>query len=178
MSIADELKKLEDLRRNGTLTETEFAQAKATVLAQPAPTAAEPAGAKLDEHLAQVRYQNELERIDREWAMEREKYMITGKNGQRHVPTVGDGLGAAVIIGVFGVFWTILAFTVTNGGPDFGPDFGPPPVIRIFFPLFGVAFTAFGIWSGITAAQKAEAYTRAHAAYQRRRAAVKPDDFR
>lgn len=175
MSIADELKKLEELRWNGTLTDAEFAQAKAALLAQPAVPAPEPAaGPKLDEHLAAVRYQNELARIDREWAMEREKYMVVGKNGTRHVPTAGDGLIGAAVIGVFGSLWTIVALSIM----DFGSGFGPPPIIRVAFTLFGVVFAAFGIWSGIHTAQKAEEYTRAHAAYQRRRAAVKPENFR
>lgn len=176
MSIADELKKLEDLRWNGTLTDAEFAQAKAALLAQLAPPAAEPEApaGPLAEHLAAVRYEQELERVDREWEMEREAYLVTGKDGARHIPKVGDGLVAAVAIGVFGAFWTVMAFSITSGAPDVMPF----SLTKVFFPLFGVAFTAFGLWSGIQTAQKAEAYTKAHAAYQRRRAAVKPESFR
>ncbi|MDY3552416.1 SHOCT domain-containing protein [Gemmata sp. JC717] len=175
MSIADELKKLEGLRWNGTLTESEFAQAKAAILAQLTPVPESGAAdEKLGEHLAAVRYQNELERIDREWEQEREQYMTTGKDGSRHVPTAGDGLVTASFTGVFGALWTILAFSIM----DFESNFGPPLVIRIVFPLFGAVFAAFGIWAGIQTAQKAEAYTQAHAAYQRRRAALNPDSFR
>lgn len=176
MSVADELKKLEDLRWNGTLTEAEFARAKAAVLTQlapPAPAADVPA-VVLGEHLAEVRYQNELERIDREWAQEREKYMITAKNGRRFIPTVGESLGGAVAVGVFGVIWTVIAFSITSASPNFGP----PPAVRLLFPLFGVVAVVFGIWTGIDAANKAEEYTRAHAAYQKRRAAVKSENCR
>ena len=41
MSLADELAKLEDLRRTGALTDTEFAQAKAKLLAGGAPAASD-----------------------------------------------------------------------------------------------------------------------------------------
>ncbi|HEY1190083.1 MAG TPA: SHOCT domain-containing protein [Gemmata sp.] len=178
MGLADELQKLEDLRRNGTLTEAEFAQAKAAVLtrtaAAPAPASAAPGAEKLGEHLAAVRYQNELERIDREWAMERERYMITGKHGRRYIPTVNGGIIAAVVIGAFGAVWTATSFAVTSGAPDFG-GFG---VARVLFPLFGVVFTVFGIGYGVQAANKATAYTQAHAAYQRRRSAVRPESYR
>jgi len=42
------------------------------------------------------------------------------------------------IIGVvFGIFWTIIAFTITHDVPF--------PLVKIFFPLFGVLFVIFGI---------------------------------
>ena len=101
MSLADELKKLEELRWNGTLTDEEFAQAKAVLLAAleeelEAPDAH--ANPKLAEHLAEVRYQNELTRIDREWEIEKEQYMITAKGGHRYIPTRGEGLVGAILV--------------------------------------------------------------------------------
>ncbi len=174
MSLADDLTKLEELRRTGALTEAEFAQAKAAVLAGGGAPARDAVADTMAAQLAEVRYQNELERIDREWAIEREKYMVIGKHGRRHIPTVGGSIGAAVAIGVFGVFWTIMAFSITSVAPDVGPF----ALAKTFFPLFGVAFVVFGVWSGIHAAKKAEAYNRAFAAYQRRRIAAKPDRFR
>src|SRR4051794_21535805 len=174
MSLADDLTKLEELRRTGALTDAEFAQAKAQLLAGGAAPAGDAVAEKLGEQLAETRYQNELERIDREWQIEREKYMVPDRFGRRHVPTVGGGLTGAVVIGVFGVFWTIMAFSITSGAPDEGP-FG---LVKVFFPLFGVVFTVFGVYMGIQAAGKAEAYNRAFAAYQARRAGVKREDFR
>lgn len=168
MSLADDLAKLEELRRTGALTDTEFARAKAKLLDAGAP-AGDAVADKLGEQLAEVRYQNELERLDREWQIEREKYMVADKYGRRHVPTVGGGIAGAAFIGVFGVFWTVMAFAITGGAPDFGPFV----IAKVFFPLFGVAFTVFGVYLGIHSARKAEEYNRALAAYQRRRAAVK-----
>ncbi len=175
MNIADELKKLEELRWNGTLTEAEFAQAKAAILAkltEPPPEVKNEDTAKLASQLAEVRYQNELERIDREWEAEREKYYVVDKHGHRYIPTVAQGLGGAVVIGVFGLFWTIMAISITSGAPDFGPF----AIAKVFMPLFGVVFTAVGIYLGINGANKAREYQDALAAYHRRRAAVKPED--
>ena len=123
--------------------------------------------------LAEVRYQNELARIDREWAIEREKYMVTGQHGRRIIPTTGAGIGSAIGIGVVGVIWTIMSFAITGGAPDEGPF----AIAKLVFPLFGVAVTVGGIVMGIYVFNKAEVYNAAFAEFQRRRAAVKPIDF-
>ncbi len=174
MSLADDLTKLEELRRTGALTETEFAKAKAKLLAGDAPPAGDAVVEKLGEQLAETRYQNELARLDREWQIEREKYMVADRYGRRHVPTTGASLAGGIFIGVFGVFWTIMAFGITSGIPDEMPF----SLMRVFFPLFGIAFTCFGVYMGYDAYGKAEAYNKVLAAYQKRRAAVKRADFR
>ena len=178
MSFAEELQKLEGLRWNGTLTDAEFAQAKAALLAKLShPPALPPdatAAAKLGEQLAEVRYQNELERIDREWEAEKERYTVPGQNGRREIPTAGGGIAGGVIIGVFGTFWTLMALAITGGAPSQGPF----ALAKVFFPLFGVAFTVGGIWLGVHTYKKAALYNQAFEAYQKRRAAVNPDDFR
>jgi hypothetical protein len=75
MNLADELRKLEELHRSGALTDEEFAAAKARVLAgEPAGTG--PAGeGVMREQLDELRLQNEVDRLDREWQMERERYV-------------------------------------------------------------------------------------------------------
>ena len=94
MSLADDLTKLEELRRTGALSDSEFTQAKKKLLAGEA----EPTGAGVAEtlaaQLAETRYNNELGRIDREWQIEQEKYMVADKHGRRHIPTVGTGRAA------------------------------------------------------------------------------------
>jgi hypothetical protein len=173
-SLADELKKLEGLRWNGTLTDAEFERAKAALFAQ-LPSTEQPTAddvSKLEAELAELRAEKELERIDREWEAEREQFMVSDKNGVKSVPTVGSGIGAAVTVGVFGVVWTIIALSIMSPDPKF-PNFGPPPIIRVVFPLFGIAFTVFGVISGIGAMNKAKAYSEALAKYQARRATVK-----
>src|SRR5262245_35284278 len=81
MGLADELQKLEELRQRGTLTEEEFVQAKQSLLSG--------AGDAMSAHLDEIKYQNELARVDREWEIEREQYLITTRYGQRVVPEPG-----------------------------------------------------------------------------------------
>ena len=173
MSLADELKKLEDLRRSGTLTDAEFAQAKAAVLAG----GAAPAGGANDNvaaQLGEVRYQNELARIDREWEIEREKYKFTGRYGHRYVPTRSIGIAFAVFGGGFGAIWTLMTLIMFSNMQD---GFGPPAPLKALFVLVGIAFTVGAVWYSLYVIRKAEAYNKALAEYRARRAAVKPEDF-
>ncbi len=160
MSLADELEKLDQLRRSGSLSDDEFALAKARLLADP------PADPPLGDHLAEVRHQNELARIDREWEIEREQYLITGRYGRREVPTTTGGLITAVVGGGFGLVWTIMAFSITSGAPDVGPF----SLAKVFFPLFGVVFIGAAVVWGLTCMKRAEKYQAAFRAYQARRA--------
>lgn len=171
MSLVDELAKLEELRRRGALSESEFTQAKAALL-NGAPASSEPEmGGHLAHQLAEVRYQNELAQIDREWQIERQQYLIRGQYGTAQVPTTGMGIGTAVVGGVFGVFWTIMAISITGGAPDFGGF----SVVKVFFPLFGVVFTGAAIGYGMYAYSRTQKYEEAFAAYKARRARVKPE---
>jgi hypothetical protein len=179
MSLADEIKKLEDLRWNGTLTDAEFARAKAALIAKleedsPEPAKDGAAGEALTAQVADLRYQNELARIDREWQLEREQYTVRGKHGVRHIPTTAMGYGTAAVGGVFGLIWTVMAISITSSGPDFGPF----SVAKVVFPIVGVALTIGAVVYGVYCVNKAEGYNKALAAYQARRAAVKPEDFR
>jgi hypothetical protein len=173
-SLADELKKLEGLRWNGTLTDAEFERAKAALFAQ-LPSTEQPTAddvSKLEAELAELRAEKELERIDREWEADSEQYMVSDKNGVKSVPTVAQGIGAAAMIGVFGLIWTIGAISITSPESTF-PYSGPPWIIRVGLPLLGVVVTWLGVISGIGAMNKAKEYEKAHAAYRARRAAVK-----
>jgi hypothetical protein len=171
MSLVDELAKLEQLRRSGALSDAEFAKAKAALLNE-APTGPGPQlGEHLADQLAEVKYQNELAQIDREWEIERRQYLIQGQYGIAQEPTAGMGLGAAIVGGVFGAFWTIFAVSLTGGAPDDGPF----TIAKVFFPLFGVLFTVGAIAYGVHAYSKAQKYQEAFAAYKARRARVRPE---
>jgi hypothetical protein len=153
MSMADELRKLQDLRDAGTLTDEEFASAKARVLA--GEPAERPGDSGVESHLEEIRHQNEVAQLDREWAMERDRYMMTGRYGYRYLPTPGMSvLGGVVIVG-FGIIWTAMAAGI--GAP-------------IFFPLFGVLFILLGIGVSVISFMKATQYEQARQRYQRRRA--------
>ena len=174
MSIADELTKLEDLRRNGTLSEAEFAKAKELLLNSPPPPPQEPLVQHLAQQQAEIKHQNELARIDREWEMQKQQYYVTTRYGVRQLPTTGMGIGIAVIGGVFGVFWTIMAIAITSGAPDVGPF----AIVKIIFPLFGVLFTGAAIVFGIVCNIRAKKYQEAYEAYQRRRQQVRQEEHR
>jgi hypothetical protein len=96
MSIADELTKLEELRRSGALSDVEFAKAKAALLSGSSGQTEQPLAQHLSEQLAEVKHQNELARIDREWEIEQAQYLIVDRYGGRHIPTAGMGIGVAI----------------------------------------------------------------------------------
>jgi DNA-directed RNA polymerase subunit RPC12/RpoP len=113
-------------------------------------------------HLAELRYHAELERIDREWEQQRQGFLTTDKRGNKHEPTTaGAILGGVVLIGG-GLFFAIVSGNI--GAP-------------FFFPLFGLAFAGFGVYLLITGPAKAQEFQRAREAYDRRRAAVMPEQF-
>jgi hypothetical protein len=81
------------------------------------------------------------------------------------------GIGGAVVGGVFGVFWTIMAFAITGSAPDEGPF----TIAKVIFPLLGVLFTGAAIGYGIYCYSRAQRYQQAFQAYQARREAFRQD---
>src|SRR5262249_55465495 len=107
MSLADDLAKLDELRRNGALNDAEFEKAKATLLeGSPLPTEDAAAG------LAELRKQNELARIDREWEKEQQQYLLRNRYGYRQMPTTALGAAMAIVGGGFGFLWAFLAMSL------------------------------------------------------------------
>lgn len=160
MSISDELQKLDELHRNGALSRDEFEIAKRKVL-EGSPSAD-------SDQLEEIKAQNELAQLDRGWELERENYMVTGKYGNKHIPGQASSLFGGIFLVAFGIFWTVMASSITSSG--FGP--GPGGGFSSFFPLFGVLFILFGIGVSITGFIKAGKYRDAHEKYQRRRRAL------
>ena len=153
MTISDELQKLDELRRNGTISYDEFEIAKRMVLEGPQDTAR-------PDHLEEIKAQNELAQFDREWELERENYMVAGKYGHKHIPgRFSSALGGFMIVG-FGIIWTLMAASMTG--------FGRAGVISLF-PLLGVLFVLFGAGMSMMAFVKAGQYQEARERYQRRR---------
>src|SRR5262245_9661928 len=170
MSLVDELAKLEELRRSGALSEAEFTKAKAALLSGAPAGSEHQLGEHLADQLAEVKHQNELAQIDREWQIERQQYMVQGRYGTTHVPTPGMGIGTAVVGGAFGLFWTIMAIAITGGAPDEGAF----SIAKVCFPLIGIVLTAGTIGYGIYTYSRAQRYQQAFATYQARRARVNP----
>ena len=164
MSIAEELRQIEEMYAHGTLTHDEFEQAKAKVLtAGESPTPA--ADSQTARQIAALQRQNAVAQLDREWEMEKEQYMVTGRYGSRSLPSEGGSLLGGLIIGGFGVFWTIFAFSITSGASAAGA-----PGIASVFPFFGILFVVVGIGSSINSYSKAGQYREAEQRYQEKRA--------
>jgi hypothetical protein len=154
MNLVEELQKLEQLYHNGSLSADEFARAKQTLLTNNA-----------QQDLSQLNKEVQLSRLDREWELEQQRYMVTGRYGRQHVPTVGGAIASIVMIGLFGTFWTVTSYSMTSASPSFGGQFD---LFRLF-PLFGVLFTLYGVWSGFDQISKARALEAAREMYHQKR---------
>jgi hypothetical protein len=167
MSLVDELAKLEELRRSGALSEAEFTKAKAALLSGATAGSEQQLVEHLADDLAEVKYQNELAQLDREWEIERRQYLIPSQYGTLE-PTTGIGFATAFLGGLFGMLVTIvMAVQITSGSPDFG--------YKVFFTLCGVVITVAFIGYGMKLNSTAQKYQEAFAEYKARRARVKPE---
>jgi hypothetical protein len=162
VTFADELQKLDQLRRDGVLSDAEFDLAKARVL-----------DGEPDDQLAEARYQNELARIDREWDRERQQYLLRGHHGRRDVPTTAAAITVGVVSGVGGLIWLATAVAIVSSSPDLGPF----ALVKVLFPLFGVAFLVGGVCWAVYVQSMAVRYQAAYKAYQNRRANVMAGPF-
>jgi hypothetical protein len=160
MNIVDELQKLQALHRSGALTDEEFAAATASVLSGQASPAETGAAGAMQEHLDALKLQNEVARLDREWELERERYLVAGRYGSRYAPSRGLSVFGGVAMIAFGIFWTAMAAS-TAGGLR-----GPATVL----PWFGVLVIVCGAYMSVYLFNNANQYERAYQNYQRKRA--------
>jgi LSD1 subclass zinc finger protein len=100
-----------------------------------------------------LKLQNELERIDREWQIEREKRLVHGKHGTREPSVAGSVLLGIVCLGLGLVF--LVAGTKT------------PPLI-----LFGLGGIVAGLLNLIVGTGKAHDFAALKQQYEVRRAAA------
>ncbi|MEM1085538.1 MAG: hypothetical protein AAGI48_15615 [Verrucomicrobiota bacterium] len=101
---------------------------------------------EMAEDLKVIRLQNELEKLDREWAQEKQRFMVSGKDGEKSLPSTAGSMIGGVIAIVFGVFW--MGTTSSMGAPG-------------IFPLFGLVFIAFAIFGMVSGGSKASGYRNA-----------------
>jgi hypothetical protein len=150
MSVADELDRLHRLHQDGVLTDEELDRGRAAVLV------ALPASPTADQ-LEEIRRQKEAARLDREWEVERERYMARDKAGDRYIPTRAGYIACAIVCVAFGVFWVVVS--VRGNMP------GLALLVGVVAAVAGVALNAF-------AAVKAGRYLKARRRYQERRVAI------
>ena len=104
----------------------------------------------------------EVEKLDREWEMERQRYMIATKSGRRYVPSSG----AAVVVGLFSVSLGLVAIMLSFA---LLRDLG---VLAGVLALFGVVFIIGGVAISSYQFKKAQRYQAAYRAHQGRRSAA------
>jgi hypothetical protein len=124
----------------------------------------------LREEVAELRYERELERIDREWRQRQEDFMVTTRRGNKSLPTRAGGIVMIVVGLLIGGMISTVFFAVASGMGDRGGLFA-------IMPCFGLLFTGVAVFAGITMLSKTSEYERARAAYESRRAAVRRNDF-
>jgi len=166
IGIADELQKLRQLHFNGTLTDDEFTLAKSRLINGPQPNVQ--LTPFIEQQLSEVRFQNELARIDREWELEREQYQIIGAYGRIYYPSIGLGLSKLLIGVAFGALLFGLAFTVSNMVTLFAPDSELLTNFAKFLFSLALTFTLFFVVNGIYLCFRAQQYSIAFKRYQQR----------
>lgn len=125
---------------------------------------------ELRQEVAELRYERELERIDREWAQRRESFLTTTRRGNQTLPSRAGGIVMIIVGVVMGGMMTGI-FTVVAGGLGTVDGLG----MLACLPLAPLMFMAISIIAGISMLKKAGDYERAQAEYERRRAAITRD---
>ncbi len=106
--------------------------------------------------------EHEVERIDREWLLEREPFMVQ-KNGQSVAPDSGSSAG--ITFGVITIMLLGIMFFFSIAGSN-SPK-GDVPIVPI---LFGLLFTiAVLIGTSMSNSNKYNSYTKAKKEYENRR---------
>lgn len=123
-------------------------------------------------HVQELTRQRQLEELDRRWQTQRDSFLINDRRGMRQLPTTSSAWIGGLFVAFFGAIWTVLALSITSSGPDFGPF----RIARIIFPLLGLGFIAFGIFTAVAVHQKAKSLQQADHAYRRDRERIERGD--
>ena len=107
-----------------------------------------------------VALEEELNRVDRDWQAERERYLLTSEFGGKQVPDKRRGLFAGGVLIALAVALLFMFLSLPQGVAH---EIGP--YVSGFILLFGVGLGWFQYSKGVD-------YERAYAAYQQRRNAV------
>lgn len=109
-------------------------------------------------NLGVIRIQNEIAQLDREWEMERQSYLVRGKDGHMHEP----GTASSLVGGVLGAAG-FLVFSLIAGGA------GAPGG----FVAIAVVLAVVMLISGISSANRGSRMAAARDTYQQKREALK-----
>jgi len=109
---------------------------------------------EMADDLKVIRLQNDLEKLDREWSMKAESFMVANKEGVKSVPTATGSVVGGVFAVVAGIIWMVAASSM-----------GAPGV----FPLFGLVFIAIAVVGMVRGAGKAGGYSTAKSVHDQER---------
>jgi hypothetical protein len=109
------------------------------------------------QQLAEVRYHQEIAKIDRQWELERQKYSVADESGVMHKPKILFGIILEAIFVAIGIGLLLL----------------PAWPIQIF----GLVFVVAGVGSFIKLCRSTAALQRAQTDYESRRGQVKVENF-
>jgi hypothetical protein len=109
---------------------------------------------RIAEDVSEIRRQNEVERLDREWQMRRDTLLVRDKNGNVSEPSGAGSMIGAGFAAIFGIIWTIVA---TSAGAPW------------FFALFGIGFVIAAVVGGFASIGKAATYRDEYQSYLRKR---------
>jgi hypothetical protein len=114
---------------------------------------------------AAANLRRDLARLEREWLMERQQYMVMNRYGRRYVPTPAGSLMVAVTVVGFGLVWTVTAFSMADLAGRGDP-----------FRYLGILVIVLGIVVGGISYRRARRYQKAYDEYRRRRQALLIED--
>lgn len=154
MSIAEEIEKLQVLHDQGSLSEDEFNEAKATLLGRLSEDQPAAHSDDLSKEVEYLRIENEINQLDLAWEHERESYKVRGRNGARYIPSVPISIITTIACIVFGVAW--ISLTASKGELGLPTFFG----LLIIFVVVGRSLYDYN---------KARGYRQAQGRYQERR---------
>jgi LSD1 subclass zinc finger protein len=128
---------------------------------------------QMADDLGAIRRQNELEQLDRQWALERQEHLVHGKDGSTSEPATGAGM---IVGGLFVVFFAVVCVGMGISALNFaanwhGPGGGPGLFALVPFGMAIFAVVAF-VASMASMGKKASEYAERKRQYEQRRARI------
>jgi hypothetical protein len=159
-SLADEIRKLEQLRQEDILSQADFERAKENLLEGVR------GNQEMQNRLAKVEVQNRLMEIDQEWELERQKHMVQGKHGL-YEPTMDRTIAGSVIMIIFGLASFGMFASLSNSPIHFVAE----PMMTILI-LIGIVSLIGAVGIFISGMNQSTNYQIAKSDYEKKRSDI------
>ena len=157
MTLTDEIERLSELHAEGSLTDEEFAAAKAKLIAGDANPQASSLAPDVAARMTDLTRQNALLQLDHDWESQRQSFMMRGRYGSMYLPTTGGAITTGVVGVIAGGFLLVASTNSPNAG---------------FVPLFAFIIAGICLFTAASQFAKAQAFEAAQRDYQERRAQI------